>query len=123
MKKLLFDFLSTEPLVCEREALLRRVFHRSLARLTRRAEALDERLAAAREDAHVVRRVPRREREQLALEVGPAELDAHAGGGSRTSLSPSPSTPTSSTATKSASALASDPGSCEFCRATASRKR
>ena len=47
--------------MCEREALLRGVFHRSLARLTRRAEALDERLAAAGKDAHVVRRVPRRE--------------------------------------------------------------
>lgn len=65
--------------MCERETLLRAVAHRAFARLARRGEALDERLATACKDAHVIRRVPCREREQFTLEVGPAEVDAHAG--------------------------------------------
>ena len=64
----------------EREALLRGVAHCALACLTRRSKAFDERLAAARKDVDVIRRVPRREGEELALKVGPPELDAHAGG-------------------------------------------
>ena len=73
--------LSPKALVREREALLRGVAHRALARLTRRGEAFDERLTTARKDVDVIRRVPRREGEKLAPKVGPPELDAHAGGG------------------------------------------